>query len=124
MKNLVAKLNQALHADDFNDDDFIHLIKGIIEKERTLLRMLDFTYFNEERLGNVSAEKGKAIKSGDYESAALWRQKEIKALEYIEIKKELKIQQSGFHHDKGYLFYFHLGTARNDSAIKKVLHVR
>jgi len=119
MENLVAKLNQALHADDFNEDDFIQLIKGIAEKEKTLLRMLDFTYFNEERLEQVSAEKAKAIKSGDYKSAALWRQKEIKVLEYIEIRKELKIQQSGFRHDKGYLFYFYLGTAKNDPKAKK-----
>ena len=120
MENIVAKLNRALHADHFSEDDFVHFIKGIVEKEKVLLRILDFTYFNEERLEHVSAEKVKAIKAGNYESAALWRQKEIKVLEYTEIRKELKIQQSGFYHDKGYLFYFHLGTARNDSAIKEI----
>ena len=72
MENIVAKLNQALQADHFSEDDFVHFIKGIVEKEKVLLRILDFTYFNEKRLDHVSAEKVKAIKSGDYESAALW----------------------------------------------------
>ncbi len=123
MENHAEELNKALHADDFNEDDFVNQIKRIVEKEKVLLRILDFTYFNERRLEHVSAEKIKAIKAGEFESAALWRQKEIKVLEYIEIRKELKIQQSGFRCDKGYLFYFHLGTAKNDPAIKKALHI-
>ena len=123
MEAQIEKLNQALHADDFNEDDFVSHIKRIVEKEGVLLRILDFKYFNEKRLEYAAAEKVKAIKSRHFESAALWRDKERKVLEYIEIKNGLKIQQSGFHYDKGYLLYFHLGTAKNDVAIKNALNM-
>ena len=121
MKNHVEKLNLALHADDFDADAFSNLLQYIIKNENVRLKILDFEYFNETRLKHVTKEKVGAIRVKDYHAAALWRDKERKVLEYIEIKKGLKIQQSGFRYDNGYLFYFYLGTARNDPEIKKVL---
>ena len=120
MKNHVENLNRALHADDFDADTFSNHLQSIIKHEKVRLRILDFEYFNETRLKHLTKEKVAAIQAKDYHAAALWRDKERKVLEYIEIKRELKIQQSGFIYDKGYLFYFHLGTARNDPKIKKV----
>ena len=120
MKNHVENLNLALHADDFDADAFSNLLQRIIKQENIRLRILDFEYFHETRLKHLTKEKLAAIQAKDYHAGALWRDKERKVLEYIEIKRELKIQQSGFLYDKGYLFYFHLGTARNDPAIKKL----
>ncbi len=121
MKNHVEKLNQSLHADNFDVDAFKNLIHFITAQEKVRLRVLDFEYFNEQRLSQVTKKKLEAIKAWDFEAAALWRDKERKVLEYIEIRKELNIQQSGFHYDKGYLFYSHMGTAKNDNEVIKVL---
>jgi type 1 glutamine amidotransferase len=121
MKNHVEKLNQALHADNFDVDALRNLLLFITEQEKVRLRVLDFEYFNEQRLSHVTKKKLEAIKAWDFESAALWRDKERKVLEYMEIRKELNIQQSGFHYDKGYLFYSHLGTAKNDNEVIKIL---
>ena len=121
MKNHIEKLNLVLHAEDFDADAFSNLLQHVIKNEKVRLRILDFEYFNQARLERLTREKLEAIRAKDYHSAALWRDKERKVLEYIEIKNELKIQQSGFHYDKGYLFYFHLGTAKNDPEIKKVI---
>ncbi len=120
MKNHVEKLNQALHADNFDADAFKNLLHSIIEQEKVRLRVLDFEYFNEKRLAHVAKKKLEAIRAWELESAALWRDKERKVLEYIEIRKELNIQKSGFHYDKGYLFYSHLGTAKNDNEVIKI----
>ncbi len=121
MKNHVEKLNQALHADNFDSSAFKNQLHFITEQQKVRLRVLDFEYFNEQRLSHVTKKKLEAIKAWDFEAAALWRDKERKVLEYIEIRKELNIQKSGFHYDKGYLFYSHLGTARNDKEVIKAL---
>ena len=120
MKNHIEKLNLALHDDDFDAESFSNLLQHVIKNEKVRLRILDFEYFNQARLERLTREKLEAIRAKDYHAAALWRDKERKVLEYIEIKNELQIQQSGFRYEKGYLLYFHLGTARNDQAIKKV----
>ena len=121
MKNHIENLNLALHADHFDADAFSNLLQHIIKHEKVRLRILDFEYFNQARLEHLTKEKLEAIRAKDYHAAALWRDKERKVLEYIEIKSELQTQQSGFHYDKGLLFYYHLGTARNDSNAIKVL---
>ncbi len=121
MKNHVEKLNQALYADNLDADAFRNLLLYITEQEKVRLRVLDFEYFNEQRLSRVTKKKLDAIRTWDFESAALWRDKERKVLEYIEIRKEMKIQQSRFHYDKGYLFYSHMGTAKNDNEVIKIL---
>jgi len=120
MKNHIEKLNLALHDDDFDAESFSNLLQHVIKNEKVRLRILDFEYFNQARLERLTKEKLESIRAKDYHAAALWRDKERKVLEYIEIKNELQIQQSGFRYEKGYLLYFHLGTARNDQAIKKV----
>ena len=120
MKNHIEKLNLVLHADHFDADAFSDLLQHVIKNEKVRLRILDFEYFNQARLERLTKEKLESIRAKDYHAAALWRDKERKVLEYIEIKNELQIQQSGFRYEKGYLLYFHLGTARNDQAIKKV----
>ena len=121
MKNHIEKLNLVLHADHFDADAFSDLLQHVIKNEKVRLRILDFAYFNQARLERLTREKLEAIRAKDYHSAALMRDKERKVLEYIEIKNELNIQQSGFHYDKGLLFFYHLGTARNDSNALKVL---
>lgn len=121
MKNHLEKINLAVHADEFDAEAFSNLLQLIIKHDNIRLRILDFEYFNETRLERLTKEKLEAIRAKDYHAAALWREKERKVLEYIEIKRELNIQQSKFHYEKGYLFYIHLGTARNDNEIIKTL---
>ena len=61
MEAQIKKLNQALHADDFNEDDFVSHIKRIVEKEGVLLRILDFKYFNEKRLEYGTQNDGMTV---------------------------------------------------------------
>ena len=57
------------------------------------------------------------VKSQDFVAAAKFREMEKECLNYIKIKTEYNIEKSTFYYDKGYLFYFCLGTARNDKIV-------
>lgn len=63
------------------------------------------------------------VKVQDFERAAQIRELEKECLNYIAIKTEYNINKSKFYYDQSYLFYFYLGTAKNDQIVREYLKV-
>ena len=62
------------------------------------------------------------VKLKDFERAAEFREMEKECLNYIQLKREFNIEKSIFYYEKDYLFYFCLGTAKNDKIVKDSLN--
>ena len=121
-EEMVLKLNKLLEADQFNRNEFEILIKLLKEKYKTDIKFLDFEYYNEDRLRMVKEEKIENVKSQDFETAAKFRDLEKECLNYISIKTDYNIEKSTFYYDPDYLFYFCLGTAKNDKIVREYLN--
>lgn len=124
VEEIVEKLKLALNNADFNRTEFENLITSLTEHEKVKLKILDFEYYNEERLEHAKKEKIEGVKSQNFEWAASWRDKEKKILKYIELREEFDIKKSGFHFEEGYLLYFYLATEKNDIQIKEIIKQR
>ena len=62
------------------------------------------------------------VKLQDFEAAAKFREMEKECMNYIEIKAEYNIEKSSFYYGNDYLFYFCLGTAKNDKSVRDYLN--
>jgi len=121
VEEIVKKLKLALNNADFNTHEFENLLESLTEQEKVKLKILDFEYYNEERLEHAKNEKIEGVKSQNFEWAASWRDNEKKILKYIELREEFNIKKSGFHFEEGFLLYFYLGTEKNDEQIKEII---
>jgi hypothetical protein len=121
-KVIVLKLNEWLVSDHFDRNEFDHLIKLLKEQYKTDIKCLDFEYYNEDRLESARSNKMAKVKLQDFEAAAKFREMEKECMNYIEIKIEYNIEKSTFYYDKDYLFYFCLGTAKNDRNVRDYLN--
>lgn len=124
VEEILEKLQLTLNIADFNTAEFENLLESLIEQEKVKLKILDFEYYNEERLEHAKKEKIEGVKSQNFEWAASWRDKEKKILKYIELREEFDIKKSGFHYEEGFLLYFYLGTEKNDIQIKELIKQR
>ena len=115
------KLNELLES-EFDRNEFDILIKLLKEQFKIDIKFLDFEYYNEERLESARINKMAKVKSQDFVAAAKFREMEKECLNYIKIKTEYNIEKSTFYYDKDYLFYFCLGTAKNDKIVKDYLN--
>jgi len=121
IQEIVEKLNQALTNVDFNKDEVENLLVLLTEHQQVKVKILDFEYYNEERLEYAKNEKSKEVKFQNFEQAASWRHREKKILKYIELRKEFNIKKSGFHFEEEFLFFFYLGTEKNDKQLKEII---
>ena len=120
-EEIVFKLNELLES-EFDRNEFDILIKLLKEQFKIDIKFLDFEYYNEERLESARINKMAKVKSQDFVAAAKFREMEKECLNYIKIKTEYNIEKSTFYYDKDYLFYFCLGTAKNDKIVKDYLN--
>jgi hypothetical protein len=120
---LVLKLNEMLDADQFDAEDFSLCFNALKELNNPALKIIDFKYYNEYRKRLAREEKIKCIKVQDFETAAKFRELEKECISYISIRTEYKIERSTFHYDQEYLFYFYLGTAKNDKKVSEYLNI-
>jgi hypothetical protein len=118
---IIKKLNQYLNDADFKGDDFGNQLKLLIDHEKVKVKIVDFEPYNEKDMQDAYNEKIKEVLTQNFEKALIWRLKEKKIKEYLTAKKQLKIKESGFHFEDGYLFFFHLGTEKNDHQIKEII---
>ncbi|MBK7712808.1 MAG: hypothetical protein IPJ37_19055 [Bacteroidales bacterium] len=117
-ESIVLKMNQMLEAERFSRKEFEMLINILKKRNKTELKHLDFKYYSERRLSLFKKEKLSCIKNQDFEAAARFRIMEKECNSYITLRTEYNLQKSTFYHDQEYLFYFNLGTARNDKKAK------
>lgn len=91
VEEILEKLKLALNNADFNTNEFENILKSMVEQEKVKIKILDFEYYNEERLKHAQKEKIEGVKSQNFEWAASWRDKEKKILKYIELREEFDI---------------------------------
>lgn len=119
VQDIVLKLNEILEDEEFSRNEFEGLMRQLKEEHKMRIILLDFKYFNEYRLRLIRKEKIKNIRLQNFEAAAKNREMEKECLSYISIRTDYKIEKSSLLIDQSYLYYFYLGTAKNDKKMKQ-----
>lgn len=118
---IVDNLNNALNDNEFDSSKFRILLKMLIDREKSNVKIIDFEIYNKDSLARITEEKIKCVKSQDFELASTWRNKEKKISKVLDLQKEFDIKSSRFHFEKNLLFYFHVGTEKNDKEVKDMI---
>jgi phosphoenolpyruvate carboxylase len=128
---IIAKLNKMLEAEQFDDEMFEFYIALLKEKFNFEIQLIDFEFYDEEKLREAQTEKRKGLELQDFEYTANYRELEKMCLKCLEYKAEWKIDKSVFLHEPGrnllnslipvYFYYCHFGNAKNDAVIKKLI---
>jgi len=121
LEEMVQKLNELLETDQFDRTDFDSLIRQIKEQLKTEVKFLDFDFYDEARMLTARSNKNAMVKLKEFEAAAEFREIEWECLKYIKIKSEYHIEKSQFYYEKNYVFYFCVGTAKNDKILRDYL---
>jgi hypothetical protein len=120
-EEIVQKLNELLESDLFDLNEFDSLIKRFMLKVKTDIKFLDFEYYNEARMESARSNKMAKVTLKDFEAAAEFREMERECQKYIEIKTEYNLEKSAFYYGNDQLFYFCLGTAKNEKFVRDYL---
>lgn len=131
LKFIVSKLNEMLEAEQFDTEQFEFYIALLKEKYNFEIHLIDFEFYNEEKLREAQTEKKKGLKLQDFECTANFRAIERECLKFLEYKSEWKIEKSVFLPEPGrnllnslipvYFYYCHFCTAKNDMLVKKLI---
>jgi len=120
-ENVIQELNNLLETDSFDIMQFDIIYRLIKEQETAKTKLIDFEYYNEERLEEAKNEKIICVQLQNFEKAASSRDLELECQKYVDLKKEFKIEKSRFHYEQNFLLYFYLGTSKNDKLVKEYL---
>jgi xanthine dehydrogenase molybdopterin-binding subunit B len=130
---IAAKLNKMLEIEQFDDEMFGFYIALLKEKYNFEIQLIDFEFYNEERLQQAQTEKKKGLEFRDFEYTANCMELEKICLKCLEYKAEWKIDKSVFLPNPGrnilnslipvYFYYCHCGTAKNDGLVKKLIEL-
>jgi len=93
------------------------ICQALKEKICLKFKLMDFEFFNEERMVKITAEKKRFVKERNFEAAANWRDLEKNFEKHIRFKKYFNIEKSMFYPEDNILLYLYLGTAKNDQVI-------
>jgi len=120
-ENEINELNSFLESDSFDIEEFDKLYQSLKLNNTFKIKLIDFDYYNEERLEEAKKEKIICVQLQNFERAASNRDLELECQKYVDIKSEYKIEKSAFHYEHKYLMYFYLGTAKNDKLVREYL---
>ena len=122
-----------LEIEQFDDEMFGFYIALLKEKYNFEIQLIDFEFYNEERLQQAQTEKKKGLDLRDFEYTANCMELEKTCLKCLEYKAEWKIDKSVFLPKPGrnllnslipvYFYYCHFGTAKNDGLVKKLIEL-
>lgn len=118
-ENLILKLNKILDGERFYPMRFKILLNEFKELENPKIVLIDFEYYNEEKLKFFHDKKLESITIQDFESAAKYRILEKECQEYLDLKEDYGINKSMFFYEKELLIYFYFGTAKIDNIVKE-----
>lgn len=118
-KDYILKLNEMLDDESFSSEAFDTLLSRFKEQFSAEFKFLDFKYYNSYRLRFAKFAKIKCVEIQDFEGAAKFRDLENDCASFISLKTEYGIEKSSFYYDKPYLFYFYMGTAKNDKVVRE-----
>jgi hypothetical protein len=117
-KDFVLKLNEMLEDESLTSEAFRILLSRFKEQFKAELKFLDFKYYNNYRRRFAKLAKIKCVEIQDFEAAAKYRDLENDCTSFISLKNEYGIEKSSFYYDRPFLFYFYLGTAKNDKLVR------
>jgi hypothetical protein len=128
---VIIKLNKMLEAEQFDDEIFEFYIALLKEKYNFEIQLIDFEYYNEEKLREAQIEKKKGLELQDFEYTANCRELEKMCLKCLDYKTKWKIDKSVFLPEPGknllnslipvYFYYCHFGNTKNDGLAKKLI---
>ncbi|AHW62300.1 hypothetical protein SAMN05444285_11610 [Draconibacterium orientale] len=124
MKRLIEiadQLNILLNTESLDIPLLNKLALELSQTSNPRIKLLDFEKYNEENLAKLTAEKFTKIKEQDFEAGANAREQEKECLKYTKFQKYFKLKNSFFYPEDDKLFYFYLGTEKNDKLIKASL---
>lgn len=134
LKFIVAKLNEMLEAEQFDKEQVEFYFALLEEKYNFETQLIDFKFYNEEKLREAQTEKKKGLELQDFEYTANYRAIERECLKCLDYKSEWKIYKSVFLSEPGrklrkmptpdYFFYCHFGNAKNDVQIKRLINIK
>jgi hypothetical protein len=128
---IIVKLNKMLEAEQFDDEMFELYIALLKEKYNFEIQLIDFEFYNEEKLREAQTEKRKGLELQDFEYTANYRELEKICLKCLDYKAQWNIEKSIFINRPdsnsrivpalNHIFYCHFGSALNDSQVKKLI---
>ena len=120
-ENIILKLNEFLESDEFHLSEFNYLLNELLELENLRIVLIDFEYYNEDRLKLLQESKIECVRVQEFEEAANYRKLEAECQEYIDIREEYCINKSMFYIEKEYLLYFYIGKSVIAKLVKENL---
>jgi hypothetical protein len=117
-ENLILKLNELLDGERFYPKRFKKLLNEFKELENPKIVLIDFEFYNCDKLRFFNSKKMECIEIQDFESAARYRTLEKECQEYLDIIEDYGINKSMFFFEKEYLIYFYFGTAKSDIFVR------
>ena len=126
---IVAKMNEMLEDERF-DNEMFNFFKTLLEEKFNFeFQLIDFEFYNDERLRQAQTEKKKGLELQDFEYTAKYWELERSCLKCLDYKSEWKVDKSMFLPEPGresrvistpdYLFYCYFGTSSNDNLVKE-----
>ncbi|MGQ7868678.1 hypothetical protein [Sunxiuqinia sp. sy24] len=122
MKELIDiadQLNTLLSAEQLDKSKLDGLVRELDQISDLRVKLVDFEKYNEEALAKLTEEKMAQIRSQNFEQAATLREQEKECIKYANFQRYFKLKNSFFYPEERKLFYFHLGTERNDEILKE-----
>jgi hypothetical protein len=114
----IAKdLNILLKKKVMNEIRLEKICQTLGEQTRVRFKLMDFEFFNEERMDLLVAEKNRFLKDKNYEAAANLKDVEKNFEKHIRFRIFFGVRKSGFYSEDNHLVYLHTGKARNDRVI-------
>ncbi len=124
MKKLIEaadQLNAILKADQLDKNKLGEIARQLDQIPGLRVKLVDFEKHNEKELELLTAENLVQIKNQNFEAAANAREQERECIKYTNFQKYFQLKNSFFYPEETKLFYFHLGTEKNDREIKIIL---
>tara|TARA_R110002050_G_scaffold254173_1_gene392641 strand:- start:924 stop:1307 length:384 start_codon:yes stop_codon:yes gene_type:complete len=115
------QLNAMLKADQLDKTKLGEIARELDQIPGLRVKLVDFEKYNEKELELLTAEKLVQIKNQNFEAAANAREQERECIKYANFQKYFQLKNSFFYPEENKLFYFHLGTEKNDMEIKTFL---
>lgn len=119
---ILSGLNKSLDDEKLNLEQFSSLIKTL--KTHFHLRkgvLIDFEFYNEQRLKKARREKLKALKLRDFKYAETQYELEAVCQNHQDLKKKFSTENSKFYFEDLTLTYCYFGKAKNDPLIREYL---
>ncbi len=117
LEKIADWMNELQEVDPMNNERLEQICQFLMDQTKVRFNLLDFEFFNEERLTILKAERPNVVKNGDYKAIRRHDNLKKKCLKHIRFKKYFKIEKSFFYSDENKLVYFYSGTAKNDKTI-------